>query len=1247
MKYRRTPRIYEAFEKQTIQVKPLPIPPAKHKSSWLSRLLYPLIMIAAYGAMVKFGNYSPTFIIFPLIMLVPALILPLFDSKQASADTKEKHLADLREYDSYLDTLNLVLANQKDIHNELINKDFPGPAAEISICKSLSPDLWTKRAEHSDFITACLGTYTAEFPVKLEVDETNRSLCKDTKVKNKLADIEADYSYIEDTPLCINIKNNPIIGIKSSDNDTAEELVNGILLSLIAAYGYDELKIFTIVSNSTKHKNNYRWIRWLPHTWDNDKKVHYFATENVNKNNLLDLLEKIAEERSNSSNTDTLPHILAVIEDIDCFEKHPVKRFFVNSENNLGISIIFVNDDNLGIPSQSGTMVQVDNSGAASLYNHKLFGMKRIVFSGRLVPEEYMNDLARYLSKVELSDDSKSTEIPELVTMFDIVGKDAVTEETILQNWAANLCYKEGIHSLVGEVSSSELFDLNMADDADGAHMLVAGTTGSGKSEFLQTFVLSMAMRYSPDEVGFVFIDFKEGGMSEAFRTLPHNYGTLTNMDSNIAYFASRTMEMLTRERKRRARILEAYGQKINNYHKAFHESGRRDMVALPHLFIIIDEFAEVIDQYNEFKEMIISLSRVGRSLGIHLVLATQSPSTSVDTQIWSNSNTKICLRVINEEESSAVLKVKKAAEITVRGRAYCLSAYRNKLIEFQTAWSGASTSSDYLSANINVLGETGNRVIWSKHRKEAYNDSTQLNVIMQQLNMAAAKQSETTHDIVLTEALPNYLTVDDHSFSIIEDSELYAYIGLGDYLDTQMQKMIPLRLDNGNNHLLICGTPNSGKSILISSLIKQFALNYSSDAIQFAIFQFGSNSLRSLAGLSIVPEYVTNLSMNISQSEEKTSRLLPYVSSLIRQRQILFEEKGITDSRHIAEVCPHIVIVIDGYSQLMELSESFDEELSYIMTQNPSQYGIHFWISTGQSYLRGKLVSYLDTKVIMKYSKESMQAFDFSYEGIAIEERGYGLFSDITCEKPVEFKAVDEVSERKELKGLKGYRFKIPVLEETFRYLSLEQSRLKEESQGRSIIIGLDRQSLLWRRINYEDKGIIISYCEDINVKTRFIQFIIQQFNSYKIKVLTEEYNKKYYHYDNTDCNSSSDTESLFTWLSAMEDHSIVIIDHSGIINDEFIGNGYKMNKWQQLLFDKAQEGSCLIIYCDQRISSYVFSDAVKGFRNFIGIGGKGERHPFFSDSRETNSVYLKRNEAFVSLGDGARDIIKLGSES
>ena len=295
----------------------------------------------------------------------------------------------------------------------------------------------------------------------------------------------------------------------------------------------------------------------------------------------------------------------------------------------------------------------------------------------------------------------------------------------------------------MGVDAKNDIVYLDLHEKAHGPHGLVAGTTGSGKSEFLQTYILSLATLFHPYEVSFVIIDFKGGGMVNQFKDLPHLAGSITDIDGREI---DRSLMSIHAELNKRKELFAQAGvNQIDAYIKKYRAKEVR--VPLPHLILIVDEFAELKADQPEFMKELISTARIGRSLGIHLILATQKPSGVVDAQIWSNSRFRVCLKVATPEDSKEMLKTPLAAEIREPGRAY-LQVGNDEIFElFQSAYSGGSADSeiamgqrDYHICSVELNG-VKEEIFVSKYEKKQGEDITQLQNIVDYIHQYCEDQ--------------------------------------------------------------------------------------------------------------------------------------------------------------------------------------------------------------------------------------------------------------------------------------------------------------------------------------------------------------------------------------------------------------------------------------------------------------------------------------------------------------------------
>lgn len=347
------------------------------------------------------------------------------------------------------------------------------------------------------------------------------------------------------------------------------------------------------------------------------------------------------------------------------------------------------------------------------------------------VSDVIMDRISRRLASVQTEEVSLEGSLTKNINLFALLNIFGVEDLDLKKRWASTAVYKSMAVPL--GVSKTGVVYLDLHDKAHGPHGLVAGTTGSGKSEILQTYILSVATYFHPYEVAFLIIDFKGGGMVNQFRNLPHLLGAITNIDGKEI---NRSLKSIKAELQKRQRLFAQAGvNHIDKYIMKYKSGEAKE--PLPHLVIIVDEFAELKAEQPDFMKELISAARIGRSLGVHLILATQKPAGQVDDQIWSNSRFKLCLKVQGPEDSNEVLKSPLAAEIKEPGRAY-LQVGNNEIFElFQSAYSGDSEKAvdNYVKPfKVSEVAPSGKRKVIYEQKKASGGEKgrTQLDAIVE-----------------------------------------------------------------------------------------------------------------------------------------------------------------------------------------------------------------------------------------------------------------------------------------------------------------------------------------------------------------------------------------------------------------------------------------------------------------------------------------------------------------------------------
>lgn len=569
-----------------------------------------------------------------------------------------------------------------------------------------------------------------------------------------------------------------------------------------------------------------------------------------------------------------------------------------------------------------------------------------------------INSLVRKLSGIKLDLSSTSEVLPSMLTFLEMYNVSKIEHLNIRTRWKENNPTVT-LKAPVGVDTLGNLFYLDLHEKYQGPHGLVAGMTGSGKSEFIITYILSMAVNYHPDEVAFILIDYKGGGLAGAFENkkkgikLPHLAGTITNLDGASI---NRSLVSIQSELRKRQSIFNEAKQISNEgtmdiykYQKLYREGIVTEPV--PHLFIISDEFAELKTQQPDFMDQLISTARIGRSLGVHLILATQKPNGVVNDQIWSNSRFRVCLKVQEKQDSMDMIKRPDAAELSATGRFYLQVGYNEFFDIGQSAWCGApyvpteeveSKEEDSVQI-IDNLGRIVKEVKDSKkENEENVNNIKQIVGIVNYLSEIADEDHISVRKLWMDE-IPEFITVNSliNKYGPLQKDGLEVVIGEYDDPFNQQQNIVIHNVSECGN-TIIYGAMGSGKELLVNTLVCGLIENFAPSDINLFLIDFGSEALQMYAKAPHVGNVL------LSSDEEKLIRLMKILKEQIYERKkLLAEYSGNPDlyEKATGRSLTTIVTIIDNYAAFNELYENLVDEIAYLSREG-SKYKIYFIIT-------------------------------------------------------------------------------------------------------------------------------------------------------------------------------------------------------------------------------------------------------------------------------------------------------------
>ena len=763
--------------------------------------------------------------------------------------------------------------------------------------------LWNRNRMDEDFLKIRIGTANLPCDLDVRIPKDRLSLVDD-ELKELPKRLKTKYSWLVDVPETIDLREDNCVGIVCESMTAREELFLELIMMIAVSISPEDIAISCDFSSISEH--TIEAIRFLPHLEFDENNFGYFdGSDGYGKN------RKLSEDKY---------HVVFT----DDFKKH-------NEGHQSGdqTCYIVISDRFEILPSICKLIIQKEPHFSGYLKISKDKSLRRSVHFDKVSVEE-ASRISRTLCGINRVKEKTIFELPDKVSFLELYESE-ITIDEIERRWMSSDT-RIKIEAPIGISESGEALVLDLHEKDMGPHGLIAGTTGSGKSEILQTIILSLMVNYSPRDVGFFLIDYKGGGMATLFGGVPHIMGSISNLSGRMII---RAMASVKSENERRQRIFAYSGVNNISEYQDMYKNGHVNE-ALPHIFIVIDEFAELKKEEPEFMKELISVARVGRSLGIHLILATQKPAGVVDDNILSNSRFRICLRVQDRMDSMEMLRKPDAADIMNPGRAILQVGNDELYTWFQSAYTMDKSLTHTKKRYIKVTDSKGNEYkSRNTRRDEDISQEPQLIRTLSKIIGAESNMHEHINPLWLPPLKDN-----------IYKGPPYENISLGIYDNPkhQEQKEVEISLfDIGNT--LILGGIQSGKSTLLTTIALSFLRNTKCIFYHIYYIDFSSQILATLKHSKMCGGYINE------DNIDDTSKLFVMLSDIMSLRKEklrggnfrqFFEKNKDKENDYMAP----IIVFIDGLAQFRELTgQAFDRELETFL-KNSEVVGIYFFIS-------------------------------------------------------------------------------------------------------------------------------------------------------------------------------------------------------------------------------------------------------------------------------------------------------------
>jgi len=749
--FHRAPRYLPKLAADAIKIEAPPEPKERDRQPLLltigPSLTMAFPMILGSGLMIwgssSYGG-SGVFMYAGLITAVSSALLgttwSLVNLRSAKKQLREGELKRFEVYGEYLISCANEVQEKYKRNTQILQEIYISPEV---CCRydHTSMQLWNRNRTHTDFLRHRLGIGELPFQVTIEIPQERFTMVNDS-LATKAKMIRENYAMLRDVPVCVDLGRKLVGLIGGSGRAGCYPIVYSLAAQLAASSCYTDVKM-AFIYDGRKNEIAGRWefAKWLPHIWSEDRRIRYVADNPTDASDVFYELAKVlrmrAEARSSAGGHETQykPHYVLFIEDVSVLEGELITSFLMD-QRSLGVSVVLLAESYEDLPNACEYIIE-NTKEFQGIYEvtDPVEDRNEVAFDQ--ISERALEEFARRLSCIQVNEIETGGELPSTLTFFEMYGVHGLRELNVLERWQKNRTY-DNIKGLLGQKSGGANCYLDVHEKYHGPHGLIAGTTGSGKSETLQTYMLSLAVNYSPDDIGFFVIDYKGGGMANLFSDLPHLIGQISNLSGNQIH---RAMVSIKSENVRRQRVFNEHDVNNINSYTRLYKNGEA-AVPIPHMFIIIDEFAELKREEPDFMKELISVAQVGRSLGVHLILATQKPSGTVDDNIWSNAKFRLCLRVQDGQDSKDMLHRPDAAYITQAGRCY-LQVGNDEIFElFQSGWSGAAYEPDEENTQEDIarmLSVTGRAALVGSHTKIKKHEQEKLQWIASLLDAIAA----------------------------------------------------------------------------------------------------------------------------------------------------------------------------------------------------------------------------------------------------------------------------------------------------------------------------------------------------------------------------------------------------------------------------------------------------------------------------------------------------------------------------
>ncbi|MDV3124007.1 type VII secretion protein EccCa [Mycobacterium sp. 21AC1] len=978
-----------------VNLAPPPEVPRAIPGNLLLRLMPFVMLVAVIGMialMITVGGRdmarSPMFLIFPMMMVMSMVGMFMGGGARtgkAAAELNEER----KDYFSYLANLREEADVTGEEQRTALEWSHPDPRALADVVGTRR--MWERRPTDADYCHVRVGIGTHRLATRLLAPETGPPEDLEPVSTVALRRFVKTHSVVHALPTAVSLRAFPTITFEGQ-RKLAQQLVRSMVLELCTFHGPDHVQVAIVTANPDGE--NWSWVKWLPHA------QHSVTRDGMGSMRLLfptlELLEtalagELAERgrfTRNAQPTQGLKQLVVVLDD-----------GFVTGDEQLitdagmdSVTLLDLNGPRDGATARRSLQLVVEDDDVAA---RTAAGVERFATPDTITIAE-AETTARRIGRfrpanaahiVSLEADSRAAD-PGLMALLKIPDAAGIVPEQVWRQRSA----RERLRVPIGITPNGQPIELDIKESAEfgmGPHGLCIGATGSGKSEFLRTLVLSMITSHSPEALNLVLVDFKGGATFLGLDGIAHIAAIITNLEDELT-MVDRMRDALAGEMNRRQELLRSAGNfpNVTEYERA--RAGGADLEPLPALFIVVDEFSELLSQKPDFAELFVMIGRLGRSLHMHLLLASQRLEEGKLRGLDSHLSYRIGLKTFSAGESRSVLGVPDAYHLpSVPGSAF-LKCDASEPIRFNASY----VSGEYVrprvlarAGRITQLGALAPKLFTATPVKKdpvptaaaprpaapdvepepaasGPSKTTLLGMVVSRLR----GHGRPAHEVWLpplddSPAVNELLPESDWSSPQNINGQLWMPMGVVDRPYDQRRDVLMVDLAGAQGNVAVVGGPQSGKSTTLRTLVMGAAATHTPEQLQFYCLDFGGGTLTSLAKLPHVGGVAGRM------DADAIRRTVAEVAGVLRSREQLFRDLGIESMRdfrqrkaQLATLAPaeaardplsqdkfgDVVLVVDGWASIKSDFESLDPVLQSLAIQGLS-YGVHLAISASR----------------------------------------------------------------------------------------------------------------------------------------------------------------------------------------------------------------------------------------------------------------------------------------------------------